>query len=326
MQPRELAADGGLPFVVVLAGEDEMIVGDGGPARKNQPAAGNLIERMNGERRGAVRGRKQIGVHAQRGAGTDPIALVDAVGPHDLFGRGEGARGPGIGPFDARSGLDRASELAPAGGEDSAGPADLILLRRERHRLVGLAPGLVGQAPRLRLEAELVAVTRIRHRLRTLDDVQSEVQGVAAEDVAHVGAADDNEIEAGFFGDCLQAGWAHLARRSDREAIAGDDERFSAVNAGAEVRHQVAERAGLPTLVKRGEALRNTVGRRRNLIGVDGVELLAGDVRVPEDERCAANHSSCSRTISRLDGVERRQRNAGLQPGRFYGVHLSRIT
>ena len=156
--------------------------------------------------------------------------------------------------------------------------------------------------------------------------MQSEVQGVAPEDVAHVGAADNHQLEAGFFGDGLQAGRAHLARRTNREPVAGNHERVAVMDAVAKVRHQVAERAGLPALVQGGEALRDTVGRRSNLIGVDGVELLAGDVPVPEDERSAANHSSCGGTVNRLDGVERRQRNAGLQPGRFYGVHLSRIT
>ena len=80
--------------------------------------------------------------------------------------------------------------------------------------------------------------------------------------------------QAGFLGDALEPGRAHLARRADREAIAGDDERLAAMHAGAEVGHQVAERSGLPALVERLEALGDAVGRRRDLIGVDRVELL----------------------------------------------------
>ena len=117
---------------------------------------------------------------------------------------------------------------------------------------------------------------------------------VAAEDVAHVVAADDHHLEAGFFGDALEPGRAHLARRSDREPIAGDDERLAAVHARAEVGHQVAERAGLPALVERLEALGHAVGRRRDLIGVDRVEL----PRLPagsSDPRRSARGRGCGR-------------------------------
>ena len=46
------------------------------------------------------------------------------------------------------------------------------------------------------------------------------------------------------------------------------------MHARAEVGHQVAERSGLPALVERLEALGDAVGRRRDLVGVDRVELL----------------------------------------------------
>ena len=83
----------------------------------------------------------------------------------------------------------------------------------------------------------------------------------------------------------------HLARRADGEPVAGDHERLAAVHARAEIGHQVAERARLPPLVEGLEALRDAVGGRRDLIGVDGVELLlfAEDLQVPEDERAAAD-------------------------------------
>ena len=68
VQPRELAADARLLVVGVDAGEDEVIVGDRRLARIDGAAAGDLVERVNRERRRAVRRRQQIGVDAQRRA------------------------------------------------------------------------------------------------------------------------------------------------------------------------------------------------------------------------------------------------------------------
>ena len=121
--------------------------------------------------------------------------------------------------------------------------------------------------------------------------MQAKVERVAAEDVAHVVAADDHHLEADFFGDRLQAGGTHLARRADGKPVAGNHERLAAMDTRAKVRHQVAERARLPLLVERVEAFRDAVGRRRDLVGVDGVELLlfAEDLEVPEDERAATD-------------------------------------
>ena len=89
-------------------------------------------------------------------------------------------------------------------------------------------------------------------------------------------AADDDHLEADFFGDGLEAGRRHLARRADGKPIAGNDERLAGVHALAEVGHQIAERAGLPAFVERVEALRHAIGGGRDLIGVDRVELLSG--------------------------------------------------
>jgi len=51
------------------------------------------------------------------------------------------------------------------------------------------------------------------------------------------------------------------------------------------------------------EALRNAVIRRGDLIGVDGVELLARDLRVPEDERAASNQmAAVRRPVDRRGG------------------------
>ena len=252
--------------------------------------------------------------------------------PDDLLGRGHLRRGVRLRPVDGRAREDRLAELAPADLEDAAAPPDLLFLRRQRHRLVGLASCDVAQLPRERIEGELVAVLRVGDRFRALDDVQAEVEAVAAEDVAHVVAADDDHLQAGFLGDAFQPGRAHLARRSDREAIAGDDEVLAAVHARAEVGHQIAERSGLPALVEGLQALGDAVGRRRDLIGVDGVELLC-ELRpgkalgVPEDERAAGNQRRRRRVLvlERVDdGLVRRERanrHARLQPSRFNGVH-----
>ena len=56
------AADRGLLVVVFFSGEDKMIVGDRRLPRIDRGAAGDLIERVNRKRRGAVRCRQQVGV------------------------------------------------------------------------------------------------------------------------------------------------------------------------------------------------------------------------------------------------------------------------
>src|SRR5258708_16702941 len=92
-------------------------------------------------------------------------------------------------------------------------------------------------------------------------DLQAEVQRIAAEDVAHVVAADDHQVAADFLRNRFQPGRAHLARRPDREAVAGDEERLAAMDARPKIWHQIAKRSGLPALVERVEALRYAVGR-----------------------------------------------------------------
>ena len=73
---RELPADRGLLVVVCLAGEDEVIVGDGRLPRIDRVAAGDLVEGVDRKRRGAVRGRQQIGVDAQRRARRDRAPIL----------------------------------------------------------------------------------------------------------------------------------------------------------------------------------------------------------------------------------------------------------
>ena len=155
--------------------------------------------------------------------------------------------------------------------------------------------------------------------------MQAEVERVAAEDVAHVVPADDHHLEANFFGDRLQPRRRHFARAADREPIAGDHERLAAMHAGAEVRHQVAERSGLPALVERVEALRDAIGRRRDLIGIDRVELLRRVLRIPDDQRLAANQRRGGGADNGEIGITRTgqglDRNAGLENGRLCDLH-----
>ena len=133
--------------------------------------------------------------------------------------------------------------------------------------------------------------------------MQAEVERVAAEDVTHAVAADDHDLQPGLLGDGLQPGRAHLARRPDTEALARDHERFPAVHTLPEIWHQVTEGAGLPARVEMVETLRNAVISRGDLVGVDGVELLARNLRIPEDECAASNQvAAVGRPVDRRGG------------------------
>jgi hypothetical protein len=90
----------------------------------------------------------------------------------------------------------------------------------------------------------------IGHGFRALDHVQSQVERVPAEDVAHVLAADDDHLRptssatpfrpAGLISRTIR--WRTGRRQS---------ERFAGVHAGTEVRHQMAERSRLPLFIER---------------------------------------------------------------------------
>ncbi len=246
--------------------------------------------------------------------------------PHDLLGRRHAACQLGRWPVERRRGHRRALELAPADREDAAAAANLFFLRRERHRRVGLSLGLVAKLPGRRIEAELVAVLRIGDRVGALHHVQPEVEAVAAEDVAHVRAADDDHLEAGFLGHALQAGRTHLARRADREPVTGNDERLAAMHARAKVGHQVAEGPGFPAFVEGLETLGDAVGGRRDLVGIDRVALpreagAGKGHRVPEDERLAANEGSLAGNLARGGFRQGVEADSGLQPGGLNRVH-----
>ena len=232
---------------------------------------------------------QQIGVDAQRRARFELGVLVDAMRPDDLLGRGHVPRAIRVRPGDLGRALDRGPELAAAEREDPAALPDLVFLGCERHRVVRLPLRDVGDPARDRLEEKFVAVARVGDGLGALDDVQAEIEGVAAEDVAHVVAGDDDHLEAGFFRNGFEPGRRHLARGSDGKPIAGDDERLTRVHARAEAGHQMAKRSRLPAFVQGRQALGHAVGGRRDLIRVDGVELLAGLTRIPEDQRPSAH-------------------------------------
>jgi hypothetical protein len=216
------------------------------------------------------------------------------MSPDDLFGRGHAPTLIRIRPLNARVRLHGFAELTAACGDDTARTANLVFFGGERDRHIALLLRFVCQPARLRIEGELVAVTGIGDGLRTLHDVQAEIEGVFTKDVAHVVAADHDHFQARFFGHAFESRRAHLARRSTREAIAGNQKRLSAVHSFAKIWHEVPEGSGLPALVQRLEAFGNAIRSRRDLIGVDGVELLflAWDLQIPEDERFAANQSA----------------------------------
>ncbi len=270
-----------------------MVVGDRRLTRIDE-ATRDLVERVDGKRRSAVRCGQEIGIHAKRVARLQrALLLVHAMRPDDLFGGGQIASDRVIGKLDKRMTLDRGAELAPPGRDDSTGPAKFVLFGRERFRVVDLALGDVGDLSRVWIERELVVVARVGDRLGTLHHVQPEIQRVAAKDVAHVVAADDHHLAAGFFGDAFQASRTHFAGRSDGESVAGDDKRLAAMDACAEVGHQIAKGAGLPTLVKSVERLGHAIGGGCDLVGVDGVAFLpvlrTGEGRIPENQRLATD-------------------------------------
>jgi hypothetical protein len=316
----ELPTDRRLPVVRLDAGEHEVIVGDRRLARADRVTARDLVHRVDRERRRAVGGGQQVGVDAQRLARPHLDVPVDAVRPDDLLRRRQPSGRPLVGPVDDRFALDRLAELASADCEDAAGAPDLVLLGRQRQRLVALALRLVGQPPRDRVERELVVVPSVGDRVGALHDLQPEVERVAAEDVTHVLAGDDDQLETDLLGDRLQPRGAHLARRADGEPVAGDQEGLPGVDALAEVGHQVAEGTLLPLLVQRVETLRHAVLGRRDLIRVDRVELLARSLRVPEDQRAAANDAwsagSPGHGLAARQVVERyaRQKSGGSDP------------
>ena len=318
MLRRKCATDRRLLLVIIAAGEDEVIVRNRRLARADRVSAGDLVEGVDGEWCRAVGGRQQVRIDAERRPGGDRRVLVDAVRPEDLLRHRHRACTRGIGPVDRGRLLDGTAKLPTSGGEDAAAPADFVLLRRERQRHVVLALRQVAEAPGLGLEFQFVAVARIGDRLGALQDVQPEVEGIPAEDVAHVVAAHDHQLEADLLRDGLQPGGAHLPRRSNRKAIPGDEEGLAAVHSRAEVGHEVAKRAGLPAFVQRLEALRHAVGGGGDLVRVDGVELpaelRARQLRIPEDQRTAAHHETRSGSRRALP-AGMRGRSSTLMPG-----------
>ena len=210
------------------------------------------------------RARRQLGRAHRR---------VDAMGPHDLLGCGHACRGRLIGPVDHGLPRDGLTELASAHGEDATTLADLVLLGRQRNRLVRRAARVIDQLSGRDFEPKLVTILRIGHRLRILHDVEPQVERVAPKDVSHVVAAHDDQLEPNLFGHAFQAGGTHLARRPDRESVAGDQEGLAIVHPGSKVRHQVTERARLPSLIECLETLGDAISGRSNLVRVDRGEL-----------------------------------------------------
>ena len=215
VQSREFTTDSCLLVVGVDAGENEVIVGDSRLPGIDGATPGYLVERVNRKRCSTVRSWEEVGVdaqgHARRQVGR-PKILVDAMRPDDLLGRRHSRGGVRLGPVHDGARQHGLAELAPANREDTATSADLFLLWRQRDRIVRLALRDVSQLPRERIERELVPIAGVGDSLRALDDVQTEIEAVAPEDVAHVLAADDDHLQAGFLCDTFEARRAHLAR------------------------------------------------------------------------------------------------------------------
>jgi hypothetical protein len=116
-----------------------VIVGDRRLPRIDRPAR-DLVEGMDGEGRGAVGRRQEIGIYAKRVARLQrTLFLVHAMRPDDLFGGGQLTSDRFVGKLDSRYTFDRGTEFAASRGNDAAGSSQLVLFWRERLRLVGLA-------------------------------------------------------------------------------------------------------------------------------------------------------------------------------------------
>ena len=323
---RERAPDACLLVVVLTSGEHEVIVRDRRLPRVNRAAASDLVEGVDRKRRGAIRRWKQISVDTQRVAGLElPLLLVHPMRPDDLLCRRHRTRTRRIGKLDDRRSFDRAAQLSPSNGNNAAALSKLVFLGSERHRVVGSILRDVGELSRFRIEREFIAVACVFDRLRALHDVKTEVEGIAAEDVAHIASAHDHHLETGLVSDALEPGRAHLTRRSDRKSIARNDKRLAAMNTGAKVGHEIPEGARLPSFVQCLEALGNAVGRRRDLIGIDGVEFAAisgaGELRIPEDQRTSPNRPHLG-TAGGHNRREIRQSNARPQLHATDYLHL----
>ena len=211
------APDRRLLVVGVLAGEDEVVVGDRRLARVDRVAAGDLVEGVDGERRRAVGGRQQVGVDAQRRARRRPRRPCRRGGPRRSARwsscararrRRRATRSRGARSTDARNSRRPTAKMPPAA-------ADLVFLGGQRQRRRRSCPASRWRAARVAgSKVNSSPSLRVGHRLGALHDVQPEVERVAAEDVAHVVAADDDQLEADLLGDGLEARRAHLARAS----------------------------------------------------------------------------------------------------------------
>src|SRR5207302_1038701 len=176
-----------------------------------------------------------------------------------------------------------------------------------------LAARLVCQQAGFRVERQYVALLGIFRCGAALDDMQAQVERVAAEDVTDTVAADDHDLEPGLLRDGLEPGRAHLPRRPDTEALAGDHERLPSMHPLTKIRHQVTKGARFPARVEMVEALRNAVIGRGDLVGVDGVELLPRDLRVPADDRATSHQvTAVRRPVDGLGGRSYRRCGARL--------------
>ena len=260
------------------AGEDEVIVGDRRLARIDRVAAGDLVERVDRERRRAVGRGQQIGVDPQRRPGLEldassalstrcaqMICSVVVMPPRRRAGPAQSI--DGAVSTDFRNSRRPTAKIPPprrissSFGESGTGSYVFPCVTFASCRVTG---SNVNSSPSCASATASGLCTTCRPRLKALRRKMSPMLWPQTTTISRPTSSATP----------FEAGRAHLARRADGEAVAGDHERLAAMDARAEVRHQVAERARLPPLVERLEALRHAVGGRRDLIGVDRVELL----------------------------------------------------
>src|SRR6202030_336342 len=245
--------------------------------------------------------------------------------PDDLLRAGQVSCGRRVRPLDPRWLRCGFGELPAADFDDAARAANLVFHRRQRHRVVALAAGLVRQPPVGRIKRHDVAFLRILRGGTALDHVEAQVQRVAAKNIASPVAAHDQEIEPDLLGDGLETVRTHFTRGADPEALPGNHEGLAAMHALPKVGHQIAEGAEPPSLVEPVQALRDTVIRRRDLVGIDGVQLLPGNFRIPEDQGPPAHELIAAyRCLDRRDGRPRGRRGARLLTRRLDRVHEAR--
>ena len=148
VQLRELAGDGGLPVVRPVAGEDEVVIGEGGTRRKDDVASRDAIEGVDREGTRPVRRGEKIRVNPQGLSRCDPGLLFHPVGPDDLLRGGHLSRLGGRRERQGRVDPERFQKVTPSDGEVAdevvpLGPGSRRMIREPDGRAVERLAALV---------------------------------------------------------------------------------------------------------------------------------------------------------------------------------------